>query len=108
MYKFETRVQRVRCRRKCKKRNKTTPSLKRVCALCGFAQKDAVELDTSAGNERDGQTPKQSRTQAVIPKSLPTPTTHVAANLQKLLTAKKRQSLNEQTGLLNFLVKSTT
>lgn len=107
---FNTRVCRVR-RSGCKRKNRKKIRLQRVCGLCGSVQTtDEGDEDTATGDPGpdQGQTPAAS---AAISTPKPTPTTPAtptATNLQKLLTAKKRRSLNEKTGLLDFLITSNT
>jgi hypothetical protein len=82
---------------------------KKSCSICG--SKQVLKTDKKQKKAIDSHIAPQTpvtRTPQLIAQTPATSSTPVAANLQKLLTAKKRKSLNEGTGLLNFLVKSTS
>lgn len=106
-YPFKSRV-RVRVKRKAGKKQKNL-TVTETCTLCRspIAREDRQKTDTMDGTEtgvKDGI--YEHETSPVTPR--PTPKTPTSTNLSKLMSAKKRQSLNKETGLLDFLIKSTT
>lgn len=84
--------------------------LRERCVLCHLEKKSDPGSNVEAGSQSQGKDDKRNP----VPKADETPvrkpvtTTPSSTNLQKLMSAKKRQSLNKGTGLLDFLINSSS
>ena len=99
---FASRFRTPRPRHQLQRRTYIT----RVCGLCRAHQ--PVTATPEAGSDEPEQ--RVPVTPVATEKADKTcqQSTPVKQNLQKLMSAKKRQSLNKDTGLLDFLIKSNS